>query len=742
MSSEMDEVINEYITECQEMIQRLSERLSTLEKDPTPQETMRAIARDLHTIKGNSQLFGFLQVGKVSHAMEECLQKLKEAPQDVLPPLIDLLLEGIDLISQLFVSIKSSNTEPPMPEAVGQMCDKCIDFVAKRLAKSQVTRIPEPIDVPNQQAVQEVTQKVKQALDEAPSDTIRVQTEVLDKLMNLTGELVLIRNQLSQLAKSADSDEMMGISQRLHVVSAEMQNDVMKTRMQPIGNILGKFTRIVRDTARSIEKEADLTLSGIETELDKSLIETVRDPLTHIVRNAVDHGIETPAERKKAGKNEVGQISIRAYHEGGHVNIEISDDGRGLSRMKIGSKAIERGLITPEALAKLADRDIFNFIFYPGFSTASKVSSLSGRGVGMDVVRTNIEKIGGSIEISSLAGKGTTFKLRIPLTLAIIPALIIRAGSARFAIPQVNLAEVLQLRKDDPAHPIDMLQGQPVFRLRGQLLPLIKLCTVMCPDKGSIHNIFERKTSLATAQLQSDHIQVVVLTSDECTFGLIVDDIEDSADVVLKPIPNFLKDFGAFSGATILGNGDIALTLDIGGLAKITGLRRLVNHDYSGKESILSNSSIFQNTPSTEKRVTNEFLRVDIRARGPYALPLDSVSRLEEIKSCDVQVSGDQKVVKYRGSLLPLVSVSGALGLSQDWPMTDKIPTVVVRERDRFYGLVVGHIVDIFSSDAELDRDIPKEEGILGSIIDDGEVITMIDAEKIIQKHFRRQLFN
>jgi len=264
----------------------------------------------------------------------------------------------------------------------------------------------------------------------------------------------------------------------------------------------------------------------------------------------------------------------------------------------------------------------------------------------------------------------------------------------------------------------------------------------MCPEKAPIQSIFDRRPSLATGQIQSDHIQVVVLTSDECTFGLIVDDIEDSADVVLKPIPNFLKDFGAFSGATILGNGDIALTLDIGGLAKITGLRRLVNHDYSGKESILSNSSIFQNTQSTEKRVTNEFLRVDIRARGPYALPLGSVSRLEEIKSSDVQVSGDQKVVKYRGSLLPLVSVSGALGLSQDWPISDKIPTVVVRERDRFYGLVVGHIVDIFSSDAELDRDIPKEEGILGSIIDDGEVITMIDAEKIIQKHFRRQLFN
>ena len=740
MSSEMDEVINEYITECQEMIQRLSERLSTLEKDSTPQETMRAITRDLHTIKGNSQLFGFLQVGQVSHAMEECLQKLKDAPTDVLPPLIDLLLEGIDLISQIFVSIKANNAEQPMPEAVAKMCTKCGDFVAKRLTKAQVTKVPEPLDNPNQQTVQEVTQKVKQVLDEAPTDTIRVQTEVLDKLMNLTGELVLIRNQLSQLAKSAANEEMVGISQRLHVVSAEMQNDVMKTRMQPIGNILGKFTRIVRDTARSIEKEAELTLSGTETELDKSLIETIRDPLTHIVRNAVDHGVESPAERKKAGKSEVGQISIRAYHEGGHVNIEISDDGRGLSRMKIGSKAIERGLITPEALSKMADREIFNFIFYPGFSTASKVSNLSGRGVGMDVVRTNIDKIGGSIEISCMACMGSTFKLRIPLTLAIIPALIVRIRNARFAIPQVHLAEVLQLRKDDPAHPIDMLQGQPVFRLRGQLLPLLKLCSVLCSDKTPPQSVFGQKSASTSDQHQVDHIQVVVLTTELCTFGLIVDDIEDSADVVLKPIPNFLKDFGAFSGATILGNGDIALTLDVGGLAKISGLRKQLHHDDMGKDQTRGGGSLFQNTSTNEKNATHEFLRVDIKARGPYALPLERVSRLEEIRSSDVQISGDQKVVKYRGSLLPLVSVSSVLGLSSEWPTADKIPTVVIRERDRFYGLVVGKIVDIFSSDANLDLNLAHDEGILGSMIDGGEVITMIDAVRIIEKHFHQQL--
>jgi two-component system chemotaxis sensor kinase CheA len=740
MSSEMDDVIHEYIAECQEMLDRLNERLSVVEKDPNQSEILRAIARDLHTIKGNSQLFGFLQVGQVAHAMEECLQNLKEAPSDVLPPLVDLILEGLDVIDQLFASIKATSKEHDLPAEVNAICQKLRDFLAKKTSKSQITRVPEPGENLNQTAVQEATQKIKQTIEEGPSDTIRVQIDILDNLMNLTGELVLIRNQLSQIAKTSGDDHLDRVSQKLQIISSELQTEVMKTRMQPIGNILGKFTRIVRDTARSVGKSAELNLSGSETELDKSLIEAVRDPLTHIVRNAVDHGIESLADRKKSGKPEQGTINIRAYHEGGHVNIEISDDGRGLSRMKIGSKAIERGLITPEALARMTDREIYNFIFYPGFSTASKVSNLSGRGVGMDVVRTNIEKIGGSIEIHSAAGKGTTIKLRIPLTLAIIPALIVKTGAQRFAIPQVNLAELIRVKIDTELHQIEMLQGQPVYRLRGHLLPILNLAQIL--SKGRLPETKspddrEAKTSVST---NDNSVRIAILTSENRTFGLVVDEIEDSADIVVKPIPAFLKEINAYSGATILGDGAIALTIDVSGLAKLAGLTAREDQESLPREHISLQGDLRNQREEKISANHTEYLRVDIRSKGSYAIPLKAVSRLEEIASSEVQSAGDRKVVKYRGSLLPLVSIANALGINPDWPRLEKIPTVVVRENNRLYGLVVAGIVDIFSSESQLDCQIQHKDGLLGSIVDAGEVITMIDASRIIQRHFTEHL--
>lgn len=739
MTSEMDHVISEYIAECQEMIQRVNERLSSLEHDASPHETIRAISRDIHTIKGNSQMFGFLQVGQISHSMEECLQKYKETSSGVTPPLIDLLLEGMDVIAQLFASIKATSRESTQQEVVTAICQKLAKLSDHMAPKNQVTHVQDAAAIQSQNAIQEVVQKTKQIFDEGPTDTIRVQIELLDKLMNLTGELVLIRNQLSQIAKFADNENMNKVSQRLQVISSELQNDVMKTRMQPIGNILGKFNRIVRDTARNIGKSAELFLSGTETELDKSLIEAVRDPLTHLIRNAVDHGIESPADRKKAGKSESGNISIRAYHEGGHVNIEIRDDGRGLSRMKIGSKALERGLITPEVLARLSDREIYNFIFYPGFSTALKVSNLSGRGVGMDVVRTNIEKIGGSIDIMSTAGKGTTVKLRIPLTLAIIPALVVRSGRQCFAIPQVNLAELIQLRTDNSAHQIEFLQGQPVYRLRGHLLPLLHLGNVLLSPKDQGASSEPASPSLVNRQ-PGDSVTVAILNTEDRFFGLIVDEIEGSADIVVKPIPTFIKDLGAFSGATILGDGDIALTLDVGGIAERSGLRQHEPQGTSSKDFYSASGRTFQEVSHEKKPHPAEFLRVGILSKSAYGIPLESVMRLEEIPSSDVQISGEQKVVKYRGSLLPLVSISKVLGLTQDWPVSEKIPVIVVHEKSRLYGLVVKNIFDIFSSHDRIDREITQSDGLLGSLIHEGEVITMIDPPKIIQRHFASHL--
>ena len=483
--------------------------------------------------------------------------------------------------------------------------------------------------------------------------------------------------------------------------------------MQPVGAVFGKFNRVVRDLSRELGKNIELIVEGAETELDKSLIEAIKDPLTHIVRNSCDHGIEPLDERIKKGKTATGVITLKAFQEGGHVIIEIRDNGRGLDPKRILTKALEKRIISSEKAESLSVLEIQQLIFAPGFSTVDHVSSVSGRGVGMDVVRTNIEKVGGLIDLSSQVGEGTKIKLLIPLTLAIVPAMIIRSKKDYFAIPQVKLQELLRVDMEENKKAIEKLQGQFVYRLRGELLPLVDLSGILNPiiKNQEIKTIFN----------------IVVLKTDDHIYGLIVDEIIDTADIVVKPLPQFLKKINSFSGATIMGDGNVALILDTQGLAELSGAHRL-NQSKEGDSKILT-------SPKFQVDNRSEYLFLKLSTAGYFALPLILVHRLEEFDQKEVEISGIEKMVKYRGSLLPLIYLNQYLGHKENSTQEteSKISVVVVSKHNRYFGLVVNEIVDILTSDREVTQNLREVKGIMGTVIfNDKQVVTILDALSIV----------
>ncbi|MDX1926198.1 MAG: chemotaxis protein CheW [Pirellulaceae bacterium] len=543
----------------------------------------------------------------------------------------------------------------------------------------------------------------------AADSTIRVDVALLDKLMTCVGELVLARNQILQFTNGKVESELHGTSQRLNIITTELQEGVMKTRMQPIGNVWSKFPRLVRDLAVICEKQVRIEMEGKETELDKTIIEAIKDPLTHLVRNTVDHGIERPEVRLEKGKPAEGCLTLRAYHEGGQVNIEICDDGAGLNFERIKAKAIERGLMTVEQISRMADRDVGNLIFLPGFSTAEKVSNVSGRGVGMDVVKTNIEKIGGTVDLQSQPGHGTTIKIKIPLTLAIIPALIVSNDGNRYAIPQVNLLELVRLDGDQVKNGIEWIQGSPVYRLRGRLLPLVYLR--------------EQLMTKADEAAEAEALNIVVLRADDRQFGLVVDRISDTEEIVVKPLSKQLKGVSVYSGTTIMGDGRVALILDVMGLAHaskvISGVRDRSVVEHLGREN--ANRSHLQS-----------FLVLRVGENRRYALPLDQVTRLEKIDTSIVERADQQEVVQYRGEILPLIRLSECMGVSSLLENESLMDVVVYTEDSRSVGLVVDQIVDIVESELTNTR-TTQRAGLVSSAVIHGHVTDLLDLPAVIR---------
>ncbi|HZV25632.1 MAG TPA: chemotaxis protein CheA, partial [Acidothermaceae bacterium] len=467
--------------------------------------------------------------------------------------------------------------------------------------------------------------------------TLRVDVTLLDTLMRLVGELVLTRNQIVATAAARADTGMQRSSQRLNLLVSELQAGVMKTRMQPIDTVWNKLPRLVRDVSVACGREVRIVLEGRDTELDKTILEAIKDPLTHVVRNAIDHGIESPEVRVSAGKPAEGTLTLRAFHEGGQVNIEISDDGAGIDPARIAAKAIERGLATVEQLQAMPPREIVNLIFVPGFSTATKVTNVSGRGVGMDVVRTNVEKIGGTVDIASEPGLGTTLKIRIPLTLAIIPALTVECAGERYAVPQVSLDELLCLEGELARAGVEYLSGAPVFRLRGTLIPLVWLDHVL---------------GLTDAPHVDESVYILVLQADGRRFGLVVDRVLNTEEIVVKPLSRQLKGIGTYAGATILGDGRVALILDVRALARRA-------HVVRESDSAMERERQLVDAPVIEGPEPLLVVAVGDRRLG---VPLSMVTRLEEISLDRVEHVGQREVVQYRGQLLPLGRLTTMLG--------------------------------------------------------------------------------
>jgi two-component system chemotaxis sensor kinase CheA len=497
-----------------------------------------------------------------------------------------------------------------------------------------------------------------------------VDVALLNRMMNLVGELVLTRNQVLQ-ATAADPN-MTLLSRRLDMVTADLRESVMKARMQPVSNVFSKMPRLVRDLTHALGRRARLQMEGQETELDKSLLEAIKDPLTHAVRNALDHGIEPPAQRAAAGKDPEGTLTLRAAQEGSHVVVEVSDDGAGLAVEMIRSKAIERGLLSAERATQLGERDLLQLVFLPGFSTAAAVTNVSGRGVGMDVVRTNVEKIGGKVEIDSRPGKGATLRMRIPLTLAIIPALIVRSISQSFALPQGALSELVHIPPERASTAIEWMEGAPLYRLRGRLLPLVFLDRLLMPGREC--KLF----------IDRDNF-IAVLDADGRRFGLVVDSLADPEEIVVKPLNSVLKDIGIFSGATVLGNADLALILDPGSIAIKTGVTM------SSEEE--STQAVEEESESEAARM--RYLLVEVAGRQA-AVPLADVLRIEQLPLSRIEYIGYRPVLNFEGQLLPVEDSGGILAAAQADPEA-QIVVVVCRDGNRHVGIAVSHVLDVTS---------------------------------------------
>jgi len=657
---EMDDIVREFIVESTEGLDQLDRDLVELEKDPSDGDRLARIFRVAHTIKGTSGVLGFGKMEAVAHVGENLLSQLRDRKLMLTQGITSALLGMVDALRTLLADIEQSGTERQRDYSM------VIANLSAQLAGGNIAAAAPPTGASAPTAAVNREAQTGNSSGDGTASSIRVDVGLIDKVMTLVGELVLARNQILQFTASEQDASFTGAAQRLNLITTELQEAVMKTRMQPIGNVWNKLPRVVRDLAAGCGKHVRIEMEGSDTELDKTIIEAIKDPLTHIVRNAVDHGIESPEKRRAAGKPEEGVLRLRAYHEGGQVNIEITDDGGGISVEAVRERAKQRGLVSADQAARMSDRELMAMIFAPGFSTAEKVTNVSGRGVGMDVVKTNIERIGGSVDVQSAPGVGTALKIKIPLTLAIIPALVATSGGEQFAIPQVSLVELVRLDGEQGASAIESIQGAPVYRLRGNLLPLLYL---------------DRELRLRGRE-KSGAVNIVVLQADDRQFGMVVDEINDTEEIVVKPLGKLLKGLPCFAGATIMGDGRVALILDVMGLAQ----RAQVVAESRAKVTAAS-----AKTEDASKR--SAWLLFRAGEEGCMAMPLADVARLEEFAAAKIEHSGAREVVQYRGDILPLVRVAEVLGKKSQ--RRDPVQVVVSSCNGRSFALVVDEIQDI-----------------------------------------------
>lgn len=713
--SEIDEIVGEFLVESYENLDAYDEDLLALERDPTDREVIGSVFRTIHTVKGTSGFFGFEQLEALAHVAENLLGRLRDGELEVTEEIASALLATGDAIRRMLSEIERTGAEGE--EDATELVATLTHLQGEEGATTATDADPdgdaavgEPLaddDPAAEDAAEAAAERSTEARGGSVTDTsIRVDVGLLDELMNLVGELVLTRNQLVQLLDDDAEDDLSGASKRLNLVTAELQEGVMKTRMQPIGNVWNKLPRVVRDLSVACGKQVRLVMEGQNTELDKTIIEAIKDPLTHLVRNAVDHGIEAPEERAAAGKPEEGQLLLRAFHEGGQVNIEIVDDGGGIRADAVRDKAVRSGVVSAEQAERISDREAVNLIFAAGFSTAAEVTSVSGRGVGMDVVRTNIERIGGTVDVQTEPGVGSSFKVKIPLTLAIVPGLMVASGDDRFVIPQLSLIELVRLEADEAERAIELVHGAPVYRLRGRLLPIVDLSAELghaCDRRGQAVNI-------------------VVLHADGQRFGLVVDAIHDTEEIVVKPLGSHLKEATLFSGATIMGDGRVALILDVLGIAQ----RARVMSE-TAERSVPAEAE-----PEAEGGGEHRtLLLVDAGEQRRAAIALSEVERLEALPSDSVELAGGREVVQYRDDILPLRRLADLIGATRPLDPPAQLPVVVHRVAGHTVGLVVERFVDIVEQEVVLDE-ATRGFGVLGSAVIQDRVTDVLDIDALL----------
>jgi two-component system chemotaxis sensor kinase CheA len=670
------------------------------------------------------------------------------------------------------MSIKSVE-QKPLEKPLNAETEEAVTTATNDLIEETQVQSSDPTDSACQTAAVEKQQQ-KKSVDVESS--LRVNISLLDSLMTLAGELVLCRNQLIQSISSNEHHTPEIAVQRIDLITSELQEAIMLTRMQSIGNVFNKFPRVVRDLSRNLGKQVELSLEGKEVELDKTIIESIGDPLTHLVRNAVDHGIEMPDDRQKAGKDAGGKIFLKAYHEAGQVNVAISDDGKGLDGEKLAAAAMAKGLLTDDQVRMMSEKEKISLIFMPGFSTAEKVTDVSGRGVGMDVVKTNLDKLGGVVDIDSKLGKGTTIRIKLPLTLAIIPSQIIVTGKERYAIPQVNLEELLRIPAGQVKDKVEMVGDAEVVRLRGDLLPLMHLADIInvertycVPDTQELQsdrrqNIADRRSKksplfdedsveadkpgsgdfqskinnqqstiqdLRSPQDRRYHaasaLNIVVVTTGAMKYGLVVDRLHDSEEIVVKPLGRHLKHCKGYAGATIMGDGRVALILDVGNLAKMAGLFSLEGTDRAAKIAKETDAAVIK--ANKDKQSLLVFRSAE---NEQFAVALNLVARVEKIKKSAIEEVGGKRVIQYRGGSLPLFTIDE---VAQVKPLADKedLLVIVFTLADREIGLLAMGPVDATEISAEVDDSTLKQPGILGSVIIGDHTTLLVDIFGLVQ---------
>ncbi len=711
----MDDLLKDFLTETGESLNLVDAELVRFEQEPNNGKILGNIFRLVHTIKGTCGFLALPRLEILAHAAETVMGKFRDG-MPVTADAVTIILTTIDRIKTILEEIEALQREPDGNDA------DLIEILG-RISRAESGALPPPPAAPPVEikqadeppaAVEPVKSEPQEKVqpergeeergDRVASHSIRVNVDTLDHLMTTVSELVLTRNQLLEIVRRNEDSDFKVPLQRLSNVTAELQEGVMKTRMQPIGNAWQKLPRIVRDLCAELGKDIELEMRGADTELDRQVLELVRDPLTHLVRNCADHGIERPAERLAAGKAAKGVIRLSAWHQGGHIIIEITDNGRGLDLDGIRSKAAEKGLGTAAELEAKSESEICNFIFMPGFSTAAKVTSISGRGVGMDVVRSNIEQIGGTVDLKSVPGAGATFTIKIPLTLAIVSALIVEAGGERFAIPQLSVLELVRAGNGGE-HRIEHIKDAPVLRLRNKLLPLIRL-----------------KDVLRLGQCDNENGFIVVMQAGNQVFGAVVDGVFHTEEIVIKPMSSKLRQIPVFSGTTILGDGSVIMIIDPNGVAQALGRVVIAGH---------AERTELEDREDDSDADAISLLVFRAGSPQPKAVPLSLVTRLEEIDCRKIEASDGRHLVQYRDQLMPLLRIDGEMDLKKEGVQ----PILVFSDHGRSMGLVVDEIVDIVEEhlDIEVASDRP---GVLGFAVIKGATTEIVDVGHFLPQAF------